>query len=81
MDLDTLFKLLIQLFIKGWEVNLYNEFSIFTILCQNGYKAIKKLYSKVQEVCQQMIFIIVNKVNLMNQNHIICSINESQRHK
>ena len=28
-------------------MNLYNEFSIFTILCQNGYEAGKKIYSKV----------------------------------
>ena len=40
-------KLLIQLFIKGWEMNIYNEFSIFTILCQNGYEVVRRLYSKV----------------------------------
>ena len=40
-------KLLVQLFIKGWEMNLYNEFSIFTILCQNGYETGRKIYSKV----------------------------------
>ena len=43
----TLLKLLVQLYTKVWEVNLYNDFSIFTILCQNGYEAVKKLYSKV----------------------------------
>ena len=64
-------KLLIQLFIKGWEMNIYNEFSIFTILCQNGYETGRKIYSKVTRSLSTLIIIIVNKVNLMAQDHIM----------